>query len=66
MTEVERLRNALVDALVGMCDMIAYVPDDLRDRWDHDGYINRATAALMEGPNGLQPNREATEFAQRD
>ena len=59
MTEVERLRDALADAVVGMHDMIDYVPDYFREKWDHDGYINRATQALMKTPGGLDAIRKA-------
>ena len=42
----ERLREALTDALEGMLDMRPYVPDYFAEKWDHDGYIERARAAL--------------------
>src|SRR5882724_3300371 len=44
--EVERLRAALTDALDGMEDMRSYVPDFAAVKWGHDGYIERAQAAL--------------------
>jgi hypothetical protein len=43
-----RLVAALRDALDGMEDMIGYVPEYFRVKWDHQGYIDRAKAALAE------------------
>lgn len=40
------LRKALEEAVEGMEDMIAYVPEYFREKWDHQGYINRAKEAL--------------------
>lgn len=42
----ELLRKALEDALEGMEDMFPYVPEFFRWKWDHQGYIDRAKAAL--------------------
>ena len=44
--EQDRLRPVLVDALEGMLEMFAYVPDYFRDKWEHQGYIDRLTTAL--------------------
>ncbi len=40
------LRAVLADAVEGMEDMIGYVGPYFREKWDHDGYIARAKAAL--------------------
>jgi hypothetical protein len=44
--EATRLREALADALVGMRDMIEYVPTTFRRTWRHDEYIERALKSL--------------------
>lgn len=44
--EIYRLRVALADAIEEMHDMVAYVPSDKRTKWDYDGAIKRAEAAL--------------------
>jgi hypothetical protein len=43
---VTELEAALRDALEGMEDMVGYVPEYFRERWSHQGYIDRARAAL--------------------
>lgn len=40
--ERESLRAALQDALEGMQEMILYVPDYFRDKWELSNYIERA------------------------
>jgi hypothetical protein len=47
--EARRYREALVDALDGLCDMRPYVRDRIAEQWEHDGYIDRARAALIDG-----------------
>jgi soluble cytochrome b562 len=42
------LPAALKDAIDGMEDMIGYVPEYFQEKWDHQGYIDRAKAALEE------------------
>lgn len=42
------LAAALENAIEGMEDMIGYVPDYFQEKWDHQGYIDRAKAALKE------------------
>lgn len=42
------LHAALKDAVDGMEDMIGYVPEHFQEKWDHQGYIDRAKAALEE------------------
>ncbi len=49
--EIERLRAVLEDALEGMQDMVPYVPDYFRQKWGHQGYVDRASAALKEAPD---------------
>lgn len=44
--ERERWHAALADALEGLEDMFAYVPEFFREKWEHQGYIDRARAAL--------------------
>ena len=39
-------RKDLEDALEGMREMIGYIPEYLRLKWDLDGYIDRAMLAL--------------------
>lgn len=39
-------RAALKDALDGMEEMIGYVPEYFREKWEHDAYIERARKAL--------------------
>lgn len=39
------LKAALVDAIEGMEDMIAYVDKYFQEKWDHQGYIDRAREA---------------------
>lgn len=43
---IPTLQESLADAIEGMEDMIAYVPDYFREKWGHDDYIARAKAAL--------------------
>lgn len=43
----EILRGALEDALDGLEDMFPYVPEFFREKWEHQGYIDRARAALQ-------------------
>jgi len=45
MTNDELLR-ALEDAVEGMEDMIGYVPEYFRRKWEHDAYIDRGRAAV--------------------
>jgi hypothetical protein len=59
MTEEERLRDALADALSGLHEMIGYASEYFREKWDLDGYIDRATEALMATPGGYQALFEA-------
>ena len=42
----QHLIDALEDALEGMEDMIGYVPEYFRDKWGHQGYIDRARIVL--------------------
>ena len=44
----EQCRAALADALDGLEDMFGYVPEYFQWKWDHQGYIDRARAALAE------------------
>jgi len=37
---------ALSDALDGLEDMFGYVPEYFREKWEHQGYIDRARTAL--------------------
>lgn len=46
--ERERWIKALKDALDGLEDMFPYVPEFFREKWEHQGYIDRAKAALRE------------------
>lgn len=39
-------RKDLEDALEGLEEMIGYVPEYFRDKWDLQGYIDRAKEAL--------------------
>lgn len=51
LTEYDRclvLTEALRDALDGLEDMIGYVPEYFQYKWDHQGYVKRARAALAE------------------
>lgn len=52
MSETARQRQCLIaalkDALGGMEDMIGYVPEYFREKWEHQDYIDRAKAALEE------------------
>lgn len=48
----EHLIAALKDALDGMEDMFPYVPEFFREKWDHQGYIDRAKAVLAEFEEG--------------
>ena len=41
------LSVALADALYGLEDMFPYVPEYFQEKWDHQGYIDRARAALI-------------------
>ena len=50
-TKIERLRAALDDALEGLEEMLPYVPEYYRVKWDHQGYIDRAKAALEQNAN---------------
>ena len=43
--ERERIRPALQDALEGLEDMLPYIPAYFREKWEHQGYIDRARAA---------------------
>jgi hypothetical protein len=45
-TERQRWHDALADAIEGMKDMIDYVPEFFREKWDHQGYLDRATGNL--------------------
>lgn len=47
MPETQRLRLALQDALDGMEDMVCYVEPYFQEKWEHQGYIERARAALQ-------------------
>lgn len=42
----QALAAALADAVEGMEDMIDYVPDYFRQKWGHNGYLERGRAAL--------------------
>ena len=44
--ERDRWRAALKDALEGMEDMLPYVPEFFREKWDHQAYLDRARVAL--------------------
>jgi hypothetical protein len=44
--EAARLRAALTDALDGLEDMVGYVDPYFSEKWDHQGYIDRARSAL--------------------
>jgi hypothetical protein len=46
--ERERARAALADALDGLQDMLPYVPEYFREKWEHQGFVDRAEAALRE------------------
>lgn len=47
----DALRDALRDALEGLEDMIGYVPQYFQEKWEHQGYVDRARQALEEaGP----------------
>ena len=46
LNEIERLRAALVDAIEGMEDMRPYVDPYFAEKWEHDGYIERAKAMV--------------------
>lgn len=46
------LRVALGDALEGLEDMLPYVPDYFIDKYGHQGYIDRARAALARKREG--------------
>jgi hypothetical protein len=46
--ERAELVAALKDAVDGMEDMIGYVPGYFREKWDHQGYIDRANVVLAE------------------
>lgn len=51
--EIERLTEALSDALDGLYEMSAYVPPYFADKHDHKAYIQRAEKALeMEESHG--------------
>jgi hypothetical protein len=41
-----QLESALQDALEGLRDMLPYVDEYFRKKWDHQGYIDRAEKAL--------------------
>jgi len=41
------LASELEEAIEGMEDMIPYVPDYFRNKWNHDAFITRARAALV-------------------
>ena len=42
------LREALLDAIDGMEDMISYVPEYFQTKWEHQAYITRAKATLTQ------------------
>ena len=44
--ELSIAREALEDALEGLRDMIAYVPEQFQEKWEHPGYVERAEAVL--------------------
>jgi len=44
--DIRRLTDALKDALEGMEDMFPYVPEFFQEKWEHQGYIDRARKAL--------------------
>lgn len=44
----KQLIDGLADALEGMQEMIDYVSDYFRHKWDLDGYIERAGQLLAE------------------
>ena len=47
--ESVRWRSALQDALEGMLDMLPYAPEYFREKWELQGYVDRATQALLGG-----------------
>lgn len=49
--ERERLRPVLADAVDGMEDMLGYIPEHFRRKGGHQGYLDRAKAALA-APGG--------------
>lgn len=44
--QVTAATDGLRDLLEGALDMRSYVPDHFAEKWDHDSYIERATAVL--------------------
>jgi len=40
------LRTALQDAIEGLTEILPYVDDYYREKWNHDGYLKRAQTAL--------------------
>ena len=44
--ERDALRKALGDAEEGLREMFGYVPEYFREKWNHQGYIDRARAAI--------------------
>lgn len=48
MSTETKLEAALRDAIEGMEDMLPYVSEYFREKWGHQGYIDRAKAALAE------------------
>lgn len=50
--ERERWRAALKDATEGLEEMLPYVPEYFRDKWDLPAYIARARATLAQMGDG--------------
>lgn len=48
------LRAALEDALEGLEEITGYVPEYFQSKWDHQGYIDRARAALEADSNDVR------------
>jgi hypothetical protein len=53
--KVSSLRTALADALEGLEEMFAYVPVCFQEKWEHQGYIDRARAALAATEEEAEP-----------
>jgi hypothetical protein len=53
--KVSSLRTALADALDGLEEMIGYVPEHFQYKWNHQGYIDRARAALAATEEEAEP-----------
>lgn len=60
-SEREHWTAALADALDGLEDMFPYVPEFFREKWEHQGYIDRARAALALLRQDQQPAGKDTD-----